>query len=246
MPGPWVLRMRWLDLLFAHWPVDPDAIAGLLPAGLELDRFDGEAWLGIVPFTMADVAPRGVPAVPRLSTFPEINVRTYILHDGLPGTFFLSLDAMSRPTVEGARRVFHLPYFRAEMSSRIVDGWVEYCSRRVDGRGPSARFEARYRAIGPPALAEPGSLEAWLTDRTTLFAVDGRRRVRPSRIVHAPWPLQPAEAEITLDTMAGARAGASGCRAPSPVRPPPRRPRLASGPRLMEVAAQEAVSRRAR
>jgi uncharacterized protein len=82
---PWLFRMRWLDLLFAHWPVASDELAARLPAGLELDTFEGRAWLGIVPFTMADVAPRGVPAVPRFSTFPEINVRTYVRHGGEPG-----------------------------------------------------------------------------------------------------------------------------------------------------------------
>lgn len=104
MPDPWLFRMRWLDLLIAHWPVDRAALAACLPAGLELDTYGGEAWLGIVPFTMADVAPRGMPAVPRLSTFPEINVRTYVRHRGTPGIFFMSLDAASRPTVEGGRR----------------------------------------------------------------------------------------------------------------------------------------------
>src|SRR5258706_15626753 len=95
---PWVMRMRWLDLLFAHWPVDPDVLAARLPAGLELDLRDGQAWLGIVPFTMADVAPRGVPPFGRFSRFPEINVRTYVRHGGLPGFYFLSLGAASRPT----------------------------------------------------------------------------------------------------------------------------------------------------
>ena len=204
MAGPWLLRMRWLDLLFAHWPVDRDALAAQVPAGLELDTFDGRAWLGVVPFTMADVAPRGLPAVPRFSRFPEINVRTYVRHRGRPGILFLSLDAASRPTVEGARRVFHLPYFHATMSSRSIDGWIDYRSERRDRRGPDARFAARFRPTGPPRQAEPGSLEAWLTDRTRLFAIDGRGRVRPTRIAHPPWPLRPAEADIRGNTMAAA------------------------------------------
>ena len=202
MKAPWLLRMRWLDLLFAHWPLDPAALDELLPDGVEADLFDGHAWLGIVPFTMAGVAPRGIPAVPRFSTFPEINVRTYVRHRGAPGVFFLSLDAASRPTVEGARRVFHLPYVHAVMSSRREAGQVEYRSRRVDGRGPAAAFEARYRPTGPVRAAEPGSLEAWLSDRLRLFAADGRGRITTTRIEHAPWPLQPAEAEIRLDSMA--------------------------------------------
>jgi len=156
----WVLRMRWLDLLFAHWPVDVDGLAALLPAGLELDLRDGQAWLGIVPFTMADVAPRGIPALGRFSRFPEINVRTYVRRGGVPGIYFLSLDAASHPTVEGARRVFHLPYFHARMSSDRVGGEIHYRSKRVDRRGPPAIFDARYRPIGPPAAADR---EAWRT-----------------------------------------------------------------------------------
>jgi len=198
------MRMRWLDLLFAHWPVDPDGLAPRLPTGLELDLRDGQAWLGIVPFTMADVAPRGIPPVGRFSVFPEINVRTYVLHGSLPGIVFLSLDAASRPTVEGARRVFHLPYFQAQMSSRAVDGAVVYRSRRIDRRGNDAAFEARYRPVGPVETARDGSLEAWLTDRKRLFSVDGRGRVWQTEIEHPPWPLQPAEAVISVDTMAAA------------------------------------------
>jgi uncharacterized protein YqjF (DUF2071 family) len=196
--------MRWLDLLFAHWPVDVDGLAALLPAGLELDLRDGQAWLGIVPFTMADVAPRGIPALGRFSRFPEINVRTYVRRGGVPGIYFLSLDAASHPTVEGARRVFHLPYFHARMSSDRVGGEIHYRSKRVDRRGPPAIFDARYRPIGPPAAADPGSLEDWLTRRMQLFSTDGRGRIWRTRIAHADWPLQAAEAQIGSDTMAAA------------------------------------------
>jgi hypothetical protein len=200
------MRMRWLNLLFAHWPVDPEALAARLPAGLELDLRDGQAWLGIVPFTMADVAPRGVPPFGRFSRFPEINVRTYVRRGGLPGIYFLSLDAASRPTVEGARRVFHLPYFHARMSSKVAGGEVVYRSLRIDRRGSDAAFEARYRPTGPVEIAAEGSLEAWLTDRKRLFSVDGRGRVWRTEIDHPAWPLQPAEAVIAVDTMAAASA----------------------------------------
>jgi uncharacterized protein YqjF (DUF2071 family) len=214
MKRPWVLRMRWLDLLFAHWPVDPDALAAKLPAGLDLDLRDGQAWLGIVPFTMADVAPRGVPALGRFSQFPEINVRTYVRHGDLPGIWFLSLDAASRPTVEGARRVFHLPYFSARMSSERVAGGITYRTERIDRRGPPAAFEASYRPTGPVEPSVPGSLEAWLTDRKRLFSADRRGRIWQTEIDHEPWPLQPAEADITLETMAAAHGLVLGDGAP--------------------------------
>lgn len=199
---PWVLRMRWLDLLFAHWPVDPAALERLLPPGLELDRFDGAAWLGIVPFTMTDVSPRGLPAVPRFSTFPETNVRTYVRHDGLPGVWFLSLDADSWATVHGARRVFHLPYAHARMRSRRSGDDVAYHSVRDDPSMPAARFDARYRPTGPARPAEPGSFEDWSTDRLRLFSADDRGRLWRSEIQHERWPLRPAEGELDARALA--------------------------------------------
>lgn len=214
MKRPWVLRMRWLDLLFAHWPVDAEQLRALLPEGLELDLFKGEVWLGIVPFTMADVAPRGVPALGRFSRFPEINVRTYVRHGDLPGIFFLSLDAASRPTVEGARRVVHLPYFRARMSSERIAGEIAYRTERIDRRGPPAAFEASYRPTGPVEPAVPGSLGAWLTGRKRLFSADRRGRIWRTEIDHEPWPLQPAEADVTLETMAAAHGLVLPDRAP--------------------------------
>ena len=202
MAGPWVARMRWLDLLFAHWPLEPAAFDHLVPHGLELDTFDGRAWLGIVPFTMADVAPRGVPPVPRLSRFPELNVRTYVRRRGRPGVLFLSLDAASRPTVAGARLVFRLPYFRAEMSSVRTGDEISYRSVRKDRRGAPASFAARYRPTGPGAPAAAGSLEDWLTRRMRLFSVDARGRILRTEVDHPDWRLRPAECELIDNTMA--------------------------------------------
>jgi uncharacterized protein YqjF (DUF2071 family) len=204
MAGPWLARMRWLDLLFAHWPLDPAAFDHLVPPGLELDTFDGQAWLGIVPFTMADVAPRGLPAVPRLSRFPELNVRTYVRHRGRSGVLFLSLDAASRPTVAGARLVFRLPYFHADMTSLRIGDTIAYRSERRDPRGAPATFAARYRATGPAARAAPGSLEDWLTRRMRLFTVGRHGAILRTEVDHPDWSLRPAEAELLDNTMAAA------------------------------------------
>ena len=202
---PWLFRMRWVDLLFAHWPVPADALRGLLPPGLELDTFDGRAWLGLVPFRMEDVAPRFLPAPPGPGAFPELNVRTYVKRGRRGGVWFLSLDAGSRLAVEGARTAFHLPYYRARMSSTTEAGWVEYRSEREDPRGLPAIFAARYRPVGPVELAVPGSLAEFLTGRFGLFAMDGDGRLSWTAIRHAPWPLQPAEVEIERNTMAAAQ-----------------------------------------
>ena len=202
---PWVMRMRWVDLLFAHWPVDAAALHGLLPPAVELDTYDGQAWLGIVPFRMDDVGPRGLPSPPVLGAFPEVNVRTYVRHRGRDGVWFLSLDAASRVTVEGARTFFHLPYFHADMSA-VTDGdAIDYRATRTDRRGASAELALRYRPTGPVERAAAGSFEAWLTHRMRVFAVDGEGRVVRTEIRHAPWPLQRAEAEIRAESLVAAQ-----------------------------------------
>ncbi len=196
--------MRWRGLLFAHWPVEVDVLRPLVPAGLELDTFQGRAYLGIVPFGMEDVAPRGIPAIPGLSDFPEVNVRTYVRHGDLDGIWFLSLDAASRLTVEGARIAFHLPYFLASMTMDRLGADVVYRSVRVDRRGPPAILDARYRPTGPVVPAAAGTLESWLTARSRLFAADGQGRLSRTEIRHATWPLQAAEGELEAESLAAA------------------------------------------
>jgi uncharacterized protein YqjF (DUF2071 family) len=109
-----VLRMRWTDALFAHWPVDPSVVSARLPAGLEAATYDGRAWLGVVGFAMEDIRPRGSPVG---LSFPELNLRTYVRRPGSDdhAVYFFSLDADDRVGVALARRLFRLPYFRAEI-----------------------------------------------------------------------------------------------------------------------------------
>src|SRR6266404_10006502 len=111
--GPWAMAQSWHDLLFAHWQVDAAALRPLLPPQLQIDTFGGSAWLAVVPFRMTGVRLPGTPALPWLSAFPELNVRTYVTCDGEPGVWFFSLDAGNALAVAIARAWFHLPYFRA-------------------------------------------------------------------------------------------------------------------------------------
>lgn len=203
--GPWVMRMTWEDLLFAHWPVPAAALRPLVPQALELDFFDGSAWLGVVPFQMSGVRLRGLPPVPGTSAFPELNVRTYVTAEGKPGVWFFSLDAASRIAVRAARAWYHLPYFDARMESLRNGDGITYLSRRTHRRAPPAEFIARYRAMGEIYRSTRGSLEHFLTERYCLYAGDTTNaegsRLWRGEIHHAPWPLQPAEAEITRNTM---------------------------------------------
>lgn len=209
--------MSWVDLLFAHWPVDAGRIRELLPLGLELDLYEGQAWVSVVPFRMAGTRPRGLPAVGPVSDFPELNLRTYVhvpgdtVHERKPGVFFFSLDAASRVAVRLARWGFALPYFDARMSARGDGEAVVYDSYRTHRDAPPAVFRARYRPTGPVFHAEPGSLDHWLAERYCLYAAtplrfgqavpNEARGLLRGEIHHAPWPLQAAEAEIEEDTL---------------------------------------------
>jgi uncharacterized protein len=209
--APWVMTQTWHDLLFAHWPVDADALRPHVPSGFEIDQHDGQAWLGIVPFRMTNVAPRGVPALPWISAFPELNVRTYVRAGGRAGVYFFSLDAANPVAVGVARTMAHLPYFTAEMTVEERDGWFHYASRRKRAGAPRAELVAKYRPIGPADPPVPGTLEHFLTERYCLFTVDPSFHAYRLDIHHPPWPLQPAEAEIQVNTM----AEAAGIRVPS-------------------------------
>lgn len=201
---PWVMTQRWHDLLFAHWPLPPDALYPHLPPPLLLDTFDGVAWIGVVPFRMSHVRLRGLPALPWLSAFPELNVRTYVTVEDKPGVYFFSLDANNPVAVAVARWWFHLPYFRAQMVCTTDGRTVYYRSSRTHRGAPRAEFIGRYRPCGGIFRTISDTLEHWLTARYCLYAADAHQRLYRGEIHHQPWPLQPAEAEITVNTMADA------------------------------------------
>jgi uncharacterized protein YqjF (DUF2071 family) len=195
--------------LFAHWPVPAAEVAARLPPGLEVDTFDGSAWLGVIPFWMSNVATRAVGehavSVPTTRTFPELNLRTYVRSkvSGLSGVYFFSLDCASPLAVFGARTLFHLPYFPARMSRlSLPDGQTEYRSQRQFTREP-ADYEATYGPIPgaePLSQSQPGTLQHFLTERYCLFTpFAGRMLV--GHIHHLPWPLEAAQAGIRVNTI---------------------------------------------
>jgi uncharacterized protein YqjF (DUF2071 family) len=195
------MTQTWNDLLFAHWPIEPAQIRSKVPPDFELDLFDGEAWLGIVPFHMTNVAPRGIPALPAVSAFPELNVRTYVTAAGQPGVYFFSLDATNSLAVAGARVFFHLPYYVADMAVVRREDAVGYASHRVGG---GADFVGSCRPAGPVFEPRAGTIEYFLTERYCLHTVDRTGAVRTVEIHHPPWSLQVAEGDITTNTMAAA------------------------------------------
>jgi uncharacterized protein YqjF (DUF2071 family) len=193
--GPWLMAQTWRDLLFAHWPVDAEALRPLIPAPLTLETWDGTAWLGITPFEVTGLRLHGTPPLPGVSRFPELNVRTYVTIGGKPGVWFFSLDAGSAAAVAAARRSYRLPYFHADMEIERLDSAVGYRSSRDD-----ARLQARYAPAAEAFTAAAGTFDHFLTERYCLYAFDGR--VLRAEIHHPPWPLQAASASFGVNTMA--------------------------------------------
>jgi uncharacterized protein YqjF (DUF2071 family) len=199
--SPWVMTQTWRDLLFAHWPVDSRLLQSKIPAAFPLDLFDGVAWVGVVPFRMTNVAPRGVPSLPGISEFPELNVRTYVRVGDKPGVYFFSLDAANSLAVRAARTLLNLPYYSAAMSVTPTADAFAYQSRRTDG---GAEFAGTYGPTGEASSPSEGSLEYFLTERYCLYNLDHRGRPYRLDIHHPRWSLQPAQAELTRNTMAEA------------------------------------------
>ncbi len=199
---PWLMYMQWHRLLFAHWAVRPAQLEGLIPKGLQLETFDGFAWLGVVPFQMRRTGPRNYVSIPSLSDFDELNLRTYVTDGRKPGVWFFSLDASQPLAVRVARQVFHLPYMDARMRVGIADERVTYSSTRTHRGVAPAQFECQYQPIGAAYRSAKGSLEHWLTERYCLYSADRQGRIYRGEIHHEQWNLQPAEAEFAINTVA--------------------------------------------
>jgi uncharacterized protein YqjF (DUF2071 family) len=203
---PWRMRQSWRDLLFAHWPVPASRLRALVPAPLEVEEHGGTSWVGVVPFRMAGVAPRPLPDLPYFSAFPELNLRLYVQLEGKAGVWFISLDAANRAAVWGARRLFHLPYFHADMHvAAEANGPVAYRSERRAAVGGRVAFRGTYRPTSEVFTAKPGSLEHFLTERYCLFARTPAGAILRADIHHQPWPLQTAQAEIAENTVGDAQ-----------------------------------------
>lgn len=206
--GQWAISQQWHNLLFAHWPVPVAVLRPLIPDVLAIDTYDGMAWVGVVPFQMTHVQLRGLPRVPGTDAFPELNVRTYVharsATDAKPGVYFFCLDAGNPLAVAVARRWYHLPYFNARMSAAGRGDTITYRSHRTHRHAAPADFVATYGPTATVTLSEPGTIAHWLTERYALYTTDPRGRLYRGEIHHRQWPLQPAEAEITVNTMAQA------------------------------------------
>lgn len=194
-PDPWRWRQSWHNLLFMHWPVPASVLRAHIPPAAAIDEREGTAWLGLVPFTMTGVTMRSMPALPWLSAFAEMNLRTYVTVDGKPGVWFLRMDCARLPAVLAARSLLGLPYVWSRM--RVDERTLPIA---YDSRSGPARFRATYQPTAPAREPPAGSLEAFLTERYCLYTVRARRLWRVV-IHHPPWPLQAAAADVGTNTV---------------------------------------------
>ncbi len=192
--------MTWHDICFAHWRADAEVLARRLPPNVEIDCFDGTAWLSIVPFRMTNVHARYAPTLPGFDDVAEINLRTYVRVGSLHGVWFFSLDAARPLVVKSARITTGLPYFHAQIDHQEDAAGIVYRSTRIDRRSVGGTFAARYRPLNRVRSAAEGSLEAFLHERYHFFTTRGRRLVCGT-ISHQPWELAPIDIDITCNTM---------------------------------------------
>lgn len=203
-----VMKQGWFDLAYVHHRYDPAEVAALLPPQLDVDVHDGSAWVGLIPFSMRGIGLPRLPAVPWLGSFPEVNVRTYVVHKGVPGVWFFSLDVNRLLPALVARLTYRLPYCWGQ-ASNVLDGdeLTTVVRRRWPGRGPGTDIRVR---IGEE-ITEPSALEIFLSARWGLYSRGRGDSLRYAPVEHPEWPLRRAEL-VSLDDSLVTAAGLSAPR----------------------------------
>ena len=191
------MTQTWQQLLFAHYPIEPELITPFIPPGLKLDTYDGQAWISIVPFQMG-FRMRYSPFEHR---FDELNVRTYVSHGGKAGVFFFSLDASDLFTVIGARLTFSLPYYLAKMNMRKAADQLVFSSQRQGSPSGQYHFDATYQPVSEVYHATPHTLDHWLAERYCLYSEAKNGTLYRGEIHHLPWSLQQAKANIQINNL---------------------------------------------
>jgi uncharacterized protein len=213
-PSGWpVMYQTWDKLLFVHWPMAAELLRPLIAPSVRLDTFEDRAWVSVTPFTMWGMRPIFLPALPMLSQSHELNVRTYVHVDGVPGVWFFSLDASNALAVVGARLALGLPYFQARMHLQEHHGALHFTSTRAHLGAPAARFEGTWSCGEPLPSPPPDTLEFFLVERYCLYTTWLGQLLRV-RIFHRPWPLRRVERLAFTSTMLEAQGLPTPTEAP--------------------------------
>lgn len=190
----WKWRQSWNNLVFIHYKIDIQSLRALVPSKFEIDLYQGEAWISIVPFFMEDVMKGNIPSFYPFKKFPELNLRTYVKYENKPGVFFFSLDAECLPVVLGGNLLYGVPYKYAKMNYELSENGGYLRSDRFIG---SVEFEMRYRKIGEIFESEIGSLQEWLSERYCLYSKSNHTEFYRVEVHHKKWPLQNCEVSIS-------------------------------------------------
>ncbi|QJX81113.1 YqjF family protein [Priestia megaterium] len=192
----WIMRQTWRNLLFLHWPIPLKKLRPYVPSSLQIDTFNGSAWIGVILFVLEGIYPRGISSISLTPKFPEINVRTYVKRDGKPGIYFMSIDVGNWASLNIAKRWYRLPYHSAQISFR-KEGQTFYCqSTRKGNTNSPISFKGKYAPVSEVYFSKEGTLDHWLTERYCLYSSNNGANIYSGEILHQPWPLQKAEIEI--------------------------------------------------
>jgi len=194
-----VMKQGWYDLAYIHFRYSVEEVAKVLPAGLEVDVCDGSAWVGLIPFSMRGIGVPGLPAVPYLGSFAEINVRTYVRHNGVPGVWFCSLDINRLLPTIVARTTYTLPYcFGRASNKRVGDELHTMVERRWPRTAQVAKPHTKIALKIGERIVAPSPLEIFLSARWGLYTTTRGGSLRYAPISHEPWKLHRAEL-VSLD-----------------------------------------------
>jgi uncharacterized protein YqjF (DUF2071 family) len=197
----WIMRQSWSNVLFTHWPISAELLRPHIPRSLEIDTFDGTAWLGVVVFIMEGIYLRGLTALSVTPKFAEVNVRTYVQRNGKPGVYFMSLDVGDLASLMIAKRWYRLPYKAAQISLQKEDQTFLCKSLRKEKSNVPIGFHANYIPLSGVYLSKKELFDDWLTERYCFFSTDKRANIYCGEIHHQPWPLQKVDIEICKNSL---------------------------------------------
>lgn len=198
--SPWLLSQVWEDLLFMHYPMDPNVLRDYVPRELELDVFQNKAWITIIPFRVTKMKGRGIPSLPLLKEYLEINVRTYVKYKGIPGIYFFSLDANHPLFVIGIKTAIGLPFKHAHIVFNQMENSFRFKHHRQSDKHATEKIELTYKPGEVLFETLPGTLDYWLLERYCMYSYLGKYLIRGD-IHHDKWKVSKATATTSINTM---------------------------------------------